>query len=61
MADTFEFEVDGESYDDIEKKAFAKAQDYFGSTPFLIEVRGAPDRHLPDSYHAEVTATAWRS
>lgn len=57
MADTFEFEVDGESWDDIQAKAAAKARDFFRSHAFKMLIRAAPDRHLPDAYHAEVTAT----
>lgn len=57
MADTFEFEVDGESYADIEQKAIDKARGYFGVGLFDLEIHAAPDRHLPDAYRAQVIAT----
>jgi hypothetical protein len=54
---SFKFDIEGSSYEDLERKAFWKAKEFFGHARFECDAYVIEAPNLKDWYQATVTAS----
>jgi hypothetical protein len=57
MMVSYDFDVEGSSYDDLVGKAQVRAEVFFGDAPFDLDIRAIEAPNLKDWYQGK--ATAW--